>query len=127
VRRPTAAAALLTALVLSGTGPPAVAAAAQPPGTDVAACRDGTCTVRVAGPVEIPLDGRAGPTALSVTGIGTHAVSFMISSGAARSYGVTGTGGTVRFASTRGSLEIRVLELAGGAATIELSSTPAGP
>ncbi|OZM79022.1 hypothetical protein [Pseudonocardia sp. MH-G8] len=123
MRRPIAAAALLTALVLSGTGPPAVAAAQQPPGTDVGACLDGSCTLRVTGPVEIPLDGRAGPSALTVTDVGTYAVTFMLSSGNARSYGVTGPGGTVQFASPQGTLTIRVLELAGGTATFELSST----
>jgi hypothetical protein len=53
VRRSTAAAALLTALALGVAGPPATAWA-QPPGDDVAACRDGSCTLRVTGPVTIP-------------------------------------------------------------------------
>jgi hypothetical protein len=126
VRRPIAAAALLTALALTGAGPPAVAAAQPPPGTDVAACLGGSCTLRVTGPVEIPLDGRVGQSAVTVTGIGTYAVAFMVSEGARRSYGVTGPGGTVRFTTTEGTLAIRVLELADGAATIELGSTPAG-
>ncbi|MHA6631285.1 hypothetical protein ACU61A_38120 [Pseudonocardia sichuanensis] len=126
MRRLIAAAALLTAIVLTGTGPPAPAAAQQPPGTDVAACRDGSCTLRVTGPVEIPLDGRAGQSAVSVTGIGTHAVAFLVSEGVRRSYGVTGTGGTVRFTTPDGTLTIRVLELADGAATIELSSSASG-
>jgi hypothetical protein len=125
VRRPIAAVALLTALALTGTGPPAVAAAQQP-GTDVGACLDGSCTLRVTEPVEIPLDGRAGQSAVSVTGIGTYAVAFMVSEGERRSYGVTGTGGTVRFTTPGGTLEIRVLDLADGAATIELRSTAAG-
>ena len=126
MRRPIAAAALLTALVLSGIGPPAVAAAQQRPGTDVAACLDGSCTLRVTGPVEIPLDGRAGQSAVTVTDIGTYAMTFLVSQGNGRSYGVTGAGGTVRFTTAQGTLEIRVLELADGAATIELSSTASG-
>jgi hypothetical protein len=124
VRRSIAAAALLTALALSAS-PPAVAAA-QPPGTDVGACLDGSCTVTVSGPVEIPLDGRAGPTALTVTHVGTYGVAFLVRSGSGRSYGVTGTGGTVRFTSRQGTLTVRVLELADGTATIELSSSASG-
>ena len=58
MRRSTVAAALFTALVLGVAGPPATAWA-QPPAagdTDVAACLDGNCTLRVTGPVSIPLD-----------------------------------------------------------------------
>jgi hypothetical protein len=126
VRRPIAAAALLTALALSGF-PPAVASA-QPPGTDVGTCADGTCTLTVSGPVEIRFDRGMGATALSITDVGPYAVTFQMRSGSGRSYAMTGPGGTVRFASGQGTLTIRVLDLAGGTATIALSSTPSqGP
>ncbi|MGH3588480.1 MAG: hypothetical protein ACRDQ0_19410, partial [Pseudonocardia sp.] len=85
-----------------------------------------TCTLTVRGPVEIPLDGRAGPTALAVTEVGTYAVTFEIRSGPGESYAMTGPGGTVQFSSGPGTLTIRVLELAGGTATIELRSTGSG-
>lgn len=123
MRRPTAAVALLTALALGGF-PPAVASAQPAP--DVGACADGSCTLTVSGPVEIPLDGRAGPTALTITEVGTYAVAFMVRSGNGRSYAMTGPGGTVRFTTGQGTLTVRVLELAGGTATIELSSAPSG-
>jgi hypothetical protein len=78
---------MLTALVISGLGMFATPAIAQPastqpastppastplpaPSPDVAACYDGTCTVTVTGPVEIPLDGRAGYTTLSIVHVG---------------------------------------------------------
>jgi hypothetical protein len=124
VRRPIAAAALLAAFTLSVAGPPGVAAAQQP--SDVAACLDGSCTLTVSGPVEVPLDGHAGPTALSVREVGIFGVAFAVHSGGGHSYAMTGTGGTVRFASAQGALTVRVLELRNGSAVIELSSTPSG-
>lgn len=126
MRRSIAAAALLTALALSGLGPPGVAAAQQPPGTDVAECFDGSCTVTVTGPVEIPLDGRVGPTAVSVSEVGTYAVTFRVRSPTGAALAITGPGGTVRFTSTQGTLAVRVLELRDGAAVVELSSSPSG-
>ncbi len=123
MRRSTAATALLTALALSALGSPA--AAAQPPGTDVAACLDGGCTLRVTGPVEIPLDGRAGPTGLSVSSIGPFAVAFWVHRPTGDGLGVVGRAGSVRFTSERGSLAVRVLELDRDAAVIELSTRPA--
>ena len=123
MRRPIAAIALLTAVALSGLGPPAVADAQQPPGTDVAQCFDGNCTVTVTGPVEIPLDGRVGPTAVSVSEVGRFAVTFRVHSPTGAAFAVTGPGGTVRFTSTQGTLTVRVLELRDGTAVIELSSS----
>ena len=125
MRRTIAATALLTAIALGGVGPPGVAIA-QPPGTDVAGCFDGSCTVTVTGPVEIPLDGRVGPTAVSVSEVGRYAVSFRVHSPTGAAFAVTGPGGTVRFTSTQGTLAVRVLELRGGTAVIELSSTTSG-
>jgi hypothetical protein len=123
VRRSTVAAALLTALALSVAGPPALAWA-QPPG-DVAACLDGNCTLRVTGPVKIPLDGRAGPTGLSVSSIGPFAVAFWVHRPTGDGLGVVGNAGSVRFGSDRGTLAVRVLELGPDAAVIELSTQPA--
>lgn len=104
---------------------PGTALAQEPPTTDVAACRDGDCTIRVTGPVEIPLDGRVGPTALSVSQVGRYAVVFTLATPTGRSYAATGTGGTVEFGSERGTLTVRVLELRDGAAVLELSTGPA--
>ncbi len=126
MRRSIAAAALLTALVLSVVGPPAVAAAQPPPAPNVAECFDGTCTVTVSGPVEIPLDGRVGPTSLSVSEVGSYAVAFRVRSPTGAAFAATGTGGTTRFTSAQGTLTVRVLELRAGTAVIELSSTGQG-
>jgi hypothetical protein len=125
VRRSTIAAALLTALALGVAGPPATAWG-QPPGDDVAACRDGNCTLRVTGPVTIPLDGRAGVTELSVSSIGPFAVEFRVQRvGGGDGLGVVGRGGSVRFTSDTGSLAVRVLVLDPDAAVIELTTQPA--
>jgi hypothetical protein len=124
MRRSTVAAALLTALTLGLLGPP-TAAWAQAPTGDVAACLDGNCTLRVTGPVDIPLDGRAGATGLSVSSIGPFAVAFWVHrSAGGDGLGVVGRAGSVRFTSEKGSLAVRVLELDPGAAVIELSTRP---
>jgi hypothetical protein len=122
VRRSTATAALLTALALGVLGPPAIASA-QPPG-DVASCLDGNCTLRVTGPVRIPLDGRTGPIGLSVSSIGPFAVAFWVHRPTGDGLGVVGRSGSVRFTSEQGSLAVRVLELDPDAAVIELSTRP---
>jgi hypothetical protein len=125
VRRPTAAAALLTALALGLIGPPATASA-QPPGDDdVASCLDGNCTLRITGPVQIPLDGRAGPTGLSVSSVGPYAVAFWVHRPTGDGLGVVGPAGSVRFGSEKGTLAVRVLELGPDVAVIELSTQPA--
>jgi hypothetical protein len=117
------AAAALTALALTLLGPPAVAVA-QPPGTDVAACLDGNCTLRVTGPVEIPLDGRAGPTGLSVSA-DPSGVVFRLPPSTGTGQVVLGRGSTMRFGTERGTLAVRVLEVGPGGAVIELSTQPA--
>src|SRR5918999_1679495 len=111
MRRTTTTAALLTALALGVIGPPATAAAQplgidapappipappnpeppnpEPPSNDVAECLDGNCTLRVTGPVEIKLDGRAGPTGLSVS-IGPDVVSFRVQSPSGNGLGTAG-------------------------------------
>lgn len=124
MRRSTAAAALLTAFALGVLGPPATASA-QLPNDDVAACHDGDCTLRVTGPVRIPLDGRAGPIGLSVSSIGPFAVAFRVHRPTGDGLGVVGHAGSVRFGSERGTLGVRVLELGPDAAVIELSTQPA--
>lgn len=124
MRRWTVAAALFTALALSLFGAP-TAAWAQPPDAGVAACFDGTCTLRVTGPVRIPLDGRAGATGLSVSSVGPFAVAFRVHRPTGLGLGVVGPSGTVRFGSDRGTLTVRVLELGPDAAVIELSTQPA--
>ena len=146
MHRTTTTAALLTALALGVIGPPATAAAQplgidapappipappnpeppnpEPPSNDVAECLDGNCTLRVTRPVEIKLDGRAGPTGLSVS-IGPDVVSFRVQSPSGNGLGTAGRGGTVGFGSERGTLTVRVLELGPDAAVIELSTQPA--
>jgi hypothetical protein len=129
VHRRIAASALLAALALCAFGSPARASAAPaappapPPGTDVAACYDGTCTLTVSGPVDIPLDGRAGLTGLSVTGVGPYAVTFTVHSATGGGLGMTGTGGSVRFGSSTGTVAVRVLSLGGGTAVLDLATT----
>ena len=123
MRRSTAATALLTALALGVLGPPATALA-QPPGSDVGACLDGNCTLRVTGPVNIPLDGRAGPIGLSVSSIGPFAVAFWVHRPTGDGLGVVGPSGSVRFTSDQGSLAVRLLELGADGAVIELSTQP---
>jgi hypothetical protein len=124
MRRSTTVSALLTAVALGAFGP-AVAAAAQSQGSDVTACFDGSCTLRVTGPMEIPLDGRAGQTGLSVSSIGPNTVEFRLRSPTGSGQGTVGRGGTVRFGSQEGTLTVRVLELRPDAAVIELSTQPA--
>jgi hypothetical protein len=122
MRRSTVAVALLAALTLGSLGPPAWA---QPPG-EIAACHDGSCTLRVTGPVTIPLDGRAGATGLSVSSIGPFAVAFRVHrASGGDGLGVVGRAGSVRFTSEQGSLAVRVLELGPDAAVVELSTQPA--
>jgi hypothetical protein len=144
--RTTTTAALFIALALGVIGPPATAAAhppgidapappnpappypeppyPEPPSNDVAECLDGNCTLRVTGPVEIRLDGRAGPTGLSVS-IGPDAVTFRLHSSTGNGQAVVGRGGSVQFGSGQGTLTVRVLELEPDAAVIELSTQPA--
>jgi hypothetical protein len=122
MRRSTVAAALLIALALGALGPPAWA---QPPG-EIASCLDGNCTLRVTGPVTIPLDGRAGATGLSVSSIGPYAVAFWLHrAGGGDALGVVGRAGTTRFTTDEGSIAVRVLELDPDAAVIELTTQPA--
>ena len=122
---------VLTALVIGALGvfaAPATAQAlpgalpAQPP-PDVAACYDGTCTLTVTGPVDVPLDGRAGFTELSVMDVRSYAVTFGVRRNSGASYGVIGEGGTSRFGSGSGTLSVRVLELRGGTAGLEITTT----
>ncbi|MGI5131680.1 hypothetical protein ACQEVB_33095 [Pseudonocardia sp. CA-107938] len=57
---------------------PAPTTPAPPPaadGTNVEACRDGACEIRVDGPVGIPVDERYGTQALQVTAVGGGAVT----------------------------------------------------
>lgn len=91
----------------------------------MAGCLDGDCTLRVTGPVQIPLDGRAGPTGLSVSSIGPYAVAFWVHRPTGDGLGVVGPSGSVRFSSDKGSLAVRVLELGADTAVIELSTQPA--
>lgn len=124
MRRWTVAAALFTALALACSARPP-RRGRSPPDAGVAACFDGTCTLRVTGPVRIPLDGRAGATGLSVSSVGPFAVAFRVHRPTGLGLGVVGPSGTVRFGSDRGTLTVRVLELGPDAAVIELSTQPA--
>jgi hypothetical protein len=124
------AVAVLTALVVGGLGAFAAPAAAvstparpaqAPP--DVAACHDGTCTLTVSGPVEIPLDGRAGFTALSVLDVRPFAVTFAVQRTSGVGFGAVGAGGVSRFGSGAGTLAVQVLEISGGTARLEITTT----
>ncbi|WP_156993261.1 hypothetical protein [Pseudonocardia acaciae] len=57
------------------TPPPAPLPPAQD-GTDPAACADGNCEVRLAGPVPIPLDARFGVRGMTVESIGPERVAL---------------------------------------------------
>jgi hypothetical protein len=109
--------------VIGGLGAFATPAMAQPPPPGVADCYDGTCTVTVSGPVEIPLDGRAGFTSLSVAAVGPHAVTFVVRQPSGPGLGVVGAGGTARFGTGTGTLAVHVLELTGSTARLELTTT----
>jgi hypothetical protein len=129
VYRSIAAAALLGAVALAAVAPLRTAAAqpAPPPATsNVADCFDGACTVRLTGPVDIPLDGRFGPISLSITDIGPLSVTFeLYSPSSGVGVAMVGQGGTTRFSSQGGTVAVRVVELAGETAVFELTSTPA--
>jgi hypothetical protein len=121
------AAAVLTALVIGGLGALAAhahgeAPAVQPP-PDVAACYDGTCTLTVTAPLEIPLDGRAGYTALSIIDVRTLAVTYAPRGGGGTGLGAVGAGGTSSFGSGSGTLAVHVLEISGSTARLEITTT----
>jgi hypothetical protein len=98
---------------------------AQPPADAAAACLDGTCTVTVTGLVEIPLDGRAGFTALSVLDVNPHAVTFVLHRHAGMTFGAMSDGGTARFGYGTGTLSVHVLEIAGDTARLDITTTAA--
>jgi hypothetical protein len=75
--------------------------------------------------VEIPLDGRVGPTGLSVSSAGPSAMAFRPQLPTGGVLSVVGRGGTVRFTSEHGTLVVRVLELGPDNAVIELSTRSA--
>lgn len=113
-------------------GAVAPAAAASPaqssgePSADLAACFHGTCTVTVSGPVEIPLDGRAGFTALSVRHLDSSMVTLSASGdnmGAASS--TVSSGSTSSFGSATGTLTVHVSEITGGTARLEITTSAA--
>jgi hypothetical protein len=121
------AATVLTALVIGGPGALAAPAhgeapALQPP-PDVAACYDGTCTLTVTAPLDIPLDGRAGYTALSIMDVRTFAVTFAVRRAGGTGFGAVGAGGTSRFGSGSGTFAVHVLEISGGTARVEITTT----
>ena len=101
-------------------------APAPAPGTGVASCLDGTCTVSVSGPVDIPLDGRAGVTDLTVTEVTRYAVTFRTRTATGGGLASTSPGGVVRYTSSSGTLTVRVLSLSDGPAVLDLATTPAG-
>jgi hypothetical protein len=110
--------AAVVAAVLTG---PVVTAPAPP--ADVAACFDGTCTVTVAGPVEIPLDGRAGFIALSVLDVNPFAVTFALRRTGGVALGAVGGDRTARYGSGTGTLAVHVREIADGTARLEITTT----
>jgi hypothetical protein len=84
--RSVALAAVLLGLAACGAPEPPAAAAPPPPapppaadGTDLAACRDGTCEVRVESAATIPLDERYGMSGIAVTSVANGAVVFSTS------------------------------------------------
>ncbi|GAA1293531.1 hypothetical protein GCM10009609_73200 [Pseudonocardia aurantiaca] len=119
-------AAVLTALVIGGLGALAAhahgeAPAVRPP--DVAACYDGTCTLTVTAPLEIPLDGRAGYPALSITDIRPSAVAFAVRRAGSAGIGTVSAGGTSTFGAGSGTLTVHVLEISGSTARLEITTT----
>lgn len=114
-------AGLATALLLGATSG---AAAATP---DVHDCFTGTCTVTVSGPLDIPLDGRAGARLLSV-GVDAWSVVLRILGGPnSGSIAMTSAGGTVRFGSDTARITVHVRSLENGTATLDIATTVAAP
>jgi Collagen-binding surface adhesin SpaP (antigen I/II family) len=97
---------------------PAPSTAAEPPpvpvdGTNVRACLDGNCAITVSGPIDIPLDGRAGASLLEITDLTTDRVRIR-------------TGGTT-FVSRPGSGSMTFSGKAGAAKTrIRVAPAPDG-
>ncbi|MFC4943642.1 hypothetical protein [Pseudonocardia sp. GCM10023141] len=91
---------------------------------DVSSCFNGTCTIAVSGPVDIPLDGRAGPTVLSVVGVTSYAVAVSIKGGPnGGSVSMTGVGGRMAFGSDRARITTSVRSIQGGVAVLDISTT----
>jgi hypothetical protein len=118
-------AAVLGATVAASAVRSADPAPAPPTGADVASCLDGTCTVAVSGPVDIPLDGRAGVTDLTVTEVTRYAVTFRTRTATGGGLASTSPGGVVRYTSSSGTLTVRVLSLSDGPALLDLATTTA--
>lgn len=122
MHRTITASALFVMLALGAFVTPATASAQSPP-EEVVGCYDGTCTLSVSGPVDIPLDGRAGITSLSVTRVGPYAVTFAVRRGLGRlGIAMTGTGGTLRFGQATGT-PVRVRSMEAGTAVLDLRTT----
>ena len=121
------AAAVLTALVIGGLGALAAHAHGEAPAAaprpDVAACYDGACTLTVTAPLEIPLDGRAGYPALSITDVRPSAVTFAVRRAGSTGIGAVSAGGTSTFGSGSGTLAVHVLEISGSTARLEITTT----
>ncbi|HET6711447.1 hypothetical protein [Amycolatopsis sp.] len=60
---------------------PSSAPAAAADGSDYSACADGTCEVRVSGPVDIPLTGQGGLRRISVAAVTANGIDFTTDGG----------------------------------------------
>ncbi|OLT20386.1 hypothetical protein BJF78_09820 [Pseudonocardia sp. CNS-139] len=115
----TVLAVLAAAAVLAGGAALAAPALAQSP-RDVAACHDGTCTLTVTGPVEIPLDGRAGVGVLNIVDVGPGSVTFTTRRGPGVGLVTVAENGSTRFGNNRATLTVHVGEVTGGTARVAL-------
>lgn len=70
-------------------------------GSDLADCADGVCHVVVGAPVEIPLDGRDGLTAFSISKIEKGQVHYTTASPGGGNAGAVGAGCTMTFGDHR--------------------------
>ncbi|WP_206796103.1 hypothetical protein [Amycolatopsis sp. MtRt-6] len=120
---------------------PAASAPAAADGSDYSACADGTCEVRVSGPVDIPLTGQGGLRRISVAAVTANGIDFTTDGGGTgnvtRGCVITlyehgsgsrcSSGEPERPRPVDGVLALQVADLRDGAAILRLVSGKVGP
>ncbi len=100
-----------------------VAGQAPAPSADLGSCTDGTCTVTVSAPTDIPLD-TTGASVLSVTAVDSQLVRMVLRSTDGVSMFITSEGGRIEAGSLERVVRIRVLSLSDGSAVLDIATQP---
>ncbi len=110
-------------------------------GSDYAACADGTCEVRVSGPVDIPLTGQGGLHRFSVASVTADGIGFATDSGGTGTLTPgcvltlyeNGSGSSCSSGAPQkpkpvdGVLALQIADLRGGTAILRIVSGKVGP